>query len=102
MVFRRSALVAAGILAEGHVSGGVVVVSGHVGPAEFHRLDAILKCLIYVENAAAFGSQQPLVSVGRQSVDMAGSHIERKCAKSLNGIYQKNAAGYAWQISPIA
>ena len=41
------------------------------------------------------------MTIGRQGIDVASAHIERKSAQPLYGIYQKYTL-VAWQISPIA
>src|SRR5260370_17559605 len=84
-------MLASGVRRRGHGGGGVVDVSSVVGPTEFGGFDVVLECLIYVEDSAALGAQHPLVAVGGQGVDVASSDIERKCAKSLDSIYERNA-----------
>src|ERR1019366_1912175 len=76
---------------QGHIARAVVGIASHIRPTEFDGFHAVLKCLIYVEDGATFGAQQPLVPVGGQSVDVAGPDVEWKCAKSLNRIYKINA-----------
>src|ERR1035438_752406 len=81
----------AGIPPQGHIPRAVIGVAGHVRPTEFDWFHAVLKCLLYVEDGAAFRAQQPLVPVGGQSVNVAGPDIERKGAEPLNRIHEINA-----------
>src|SRR5277367_4603966 len=83
-------------------------MAGRVRPPELHRFNGIEQLLTNVKDAISFWPQHPLVAVGRQGVDVRGSHIDGKNAHSLNRIHKEEAAvplaelPESGQIDPVA
>src|SRR6185437_3687017 len=57
----------------------------HVG-AQLEGLDQILAA---IEKATAGGTQQPLLGPTGEKVDVAGLHVNREGAESLNGVHHQ-------------
>ena len=62
-----------------------------VGPSGLRGFDLFLLVLAHVEQCAALRTQQPLMGVRRQGVDLRGFHVDRERSQSLDGIHQEKA-----------
>src|SRR5262249_46202994 len=88
----RAAFVAPCIVAQSHIARTVIVIRGHIGPAEFHWLDALLQSLGNKKHPATFRAKQPFVSVGCKRIDIALANVNGKSAQALDGVDKIDAS----------
>ena len=76
-----------------------VAAIDHAVPADADRVQPIDQLAADAEDAGALGTEQPLVSVGRQEVDRRALHVERQDAQPLDGIDEEQHAALAAQLA---